>query len=442
MSLILADARRAMAKRVRENQAVAAAQAPRTHSMADLVMNALNGHPEGVPGELDHPNVALPSPEYLGPPQATPAHPQVAVVVPNQEPPALEKTLTTDVPSLTPPKLPEVSPAPVKPVVAVSALPVLSPTGSLLVPKLPEPVPVDATPDVHPIPTLTPPSPPEKPAASLPLAEGAWMAGSSLPSTAAAGASGVAMPAAGATDQPSAVIAPPQGIPIDPLPTPSQGLTSTKNGMASEGGPSSYHTTGAPESNGAVAGGATSTPTLLPARTPPYEAMGTPAPFQPGTVAASPGGATAAYHPAASEWRPMPTPSPNATRLPPGLGLPQLLSILTTSDYPSQREAAADALGAVDWRLHPEVVTCLTRAARQDAVPMVRVQCIRSLVRLNVSGTMVASTFQYLQVDVDPQVRREARQALTQVSAGRPLSAAPGMDPAQPQGTGWSIMGN
>jgi len=90
-----------------------------------------------------------------------------------------------------------------------------------------------------------------------------------------------------------------------------------------------------------------------------------------------------------------------------------LLQMLRESDYPSQREWAAEQLAGQNGRVSPAVVTALGMAAKEDPAAMVRVQCIRSLSRMQVQTLPVVSLLQQMQQDSDPRVRNAVREAMT-----------------------------
>lgn len=92
-----------------------------------------------------------------------------------------------------------------------------------------------------------------------------------------------------------------------------------------------------------------------------------------------------------------------------------LITVLRTSSFASQRQWAVEMLAASDPRKNPEAVTALVSAASQDSSGMVRAACVRSLSRMNLETPQVVNAFQLLRDDIDPQVRREANQALTQM---------------------------
>ena len=56
------------------------------------------------------------------------------------------------------------------------------------------------------------------------------------------------------------------------------------------------------------------------------------------------------------------------------------LRVLKEALLPSQREAAADSLCKVDWKVCPQVVDALMSAAKEDPAATVRASCVRCLV--------------------------------------------------------------
>jgi hypothetical protein len=98
-----------------------------------------------------------------------------------------------------------------------------------------------------------------------------------------------------------------------------------------------------------------------------------------------------------------------------------LLQMLRESDYPSQREWAADQLAS---QSNPLVVNALLTAAKDDPAPMVRACCVRCLTRMQVQTVAVANVLQQLQEDKDPRVRDAVVQAMT----------AMGLTPTNPAG--------
>jgi hypothetical protein len=92
--------------------------------------------------------------------------------------------------------------------------------------------------------------------------------------------------------------------------------------------------------------------------------------------------------------------------------VPQLLTMLQDSLYPSHREWAADSLASCDWRSHPHVVQALVLAAGKDPAATVRAGCVRALARMNVNTMPVISAVQALRTDTDPRVQYEVERAL------------------------------
>jgi hypothetical protein len=142
---------------------------------------------------------------------------------------------------------------------------------------------------------------------------------------------------------------------------------------------------------------------------------------------------------------PMPQQAPPrpALSLPMGVGaldineqadVPQLRTILKEALFPSHREWAADRLGHLDWRQHPEVVQSLMTTAKDDLAPMVRVSCVRSLARMKVNTVDVVGVLEQMEKDGDPRVRNEVQQCLAVVKPGYVAPRDPEVKPAS--GTG------
>jgi hypothetical protein len=85
----------------------------------------------------------------------------------------------------------------------------------------------------------------------------------------------------------------------------------------------------------------------------------------------------------------------------------ELTATLQDHLLPSRREMAAEGLSAMDWQTHPEVVSALVQAAREDPAATVRAACVRCLARMNVRTDPVMSALQALKADPDPRVRHE-----------------------------------
>lgn len=107
-----------------------------------------------------------------------------------------------------------------------------------------------------------------------------------------------------------------------------------------------------------------------------------------------------------------------------------LMQMLRESDYPSQREWAADQLAEQRWHSNPQVVNALLAAAKEDPAPMVRACCVRCLMKMQVQTLPVANVLQQLQEDTDPRVRDAVSEALTA------MGIPPTKQPIQPVSTG------
>jgi hypothetical protein len=92
--------------------------------------------------------------------------------------------------------------------------------------------------------------------------------------------------------------------------------------------------------------------------------------------------------------------------------IPQLVSMMEESLYPSQREWAAENLAAYDWHMHPHVVQALLTAAAKDPAATVRTCCVRTLAKMNVNTVPVITGLKDLKGDTDPRVRQAVEDAL------------------------------
>jgi hypothetical protein len=107
----------------------------------------------------------------------------------------------------------------------------------------------------------------------------------------------------------------------------------------------------------------------------------------------------------------------------------QMMQMLRQSDFPSQREWAADQLSDLNWRTNPQVVQALMVAAKDDPAPMVRACCVRTLMKMQANTMPVVTTIQALKRDADPRVRDAVGEALVSFGVG---PAAPGQATVQP----------
>ncbi|HJZ55764.1 MAG TPA: HEAT repeat domain-containing protein [Gemmataceae bacterium] len=228
--------------------------------------------------------------------------------------------------------------------------------------------------------------------------------------------------------------APAQNAPPTP-PTPNQGMPNQAMAggyppvppMANPAMAGGYPQ-GAPMPNPALAGGYPPRPGgYAPPLPPPnMPMMPPPPPFAPASY----------YHYAAPVPGVMTPPSaPGYSQAQQGAGatlsVPQLLQMLRDSDFPSQRESAAELLGGVNGRSSPEAVQALVTAAKADPAAMVRVCCIRSLMKMQANTVPVVTAVQELKNDPDPRVRDAVGEALTAFGVA---PAAPGSSSIQPVG--------
>jgi hypothetical protein len=94
-------------------------------------------------------------------------------------------------------------------------------------------------------------------------------------------------------------------------------------------------------------------------------------------------------------------------------GVPQLLAALKDSLRPSEREAAAERLSELDWRVQPLVVEQLMKAAREDPAATVRAACVHALAQMKITTPGALALVRDLKSDRDPRVRQEAEEALS-----------------------------
>jgi HEAT repeat protein len=139
--------------------------------------------------------------------------------------------------------------------------------------------------------------------------------------------------------------------------------------------------------------------------------------------------------PAAPQRPLMLPPHAQAPAVPPGAGLeyvptPQMVALLRTSLYPSQREYAADCLSRQDCRNQPQVVQALVSAAKDDLAPAVRAGCVRALARLHVNTPTVVAALKAMQADPDGRVRQEVELALGAVGVAVQPHGESGLRPA------------
>ncbi len=138
----------------------------------------------------------------------------------------------------------------------------------------------------------------------------------------------------------------------------------------------------------------------------------------------------------APAWKPtMQLPQAQSAAIPAGAGLelaptPQLVALLRTSLYPSQREWAADCLSQQDCHKEPQAVQALVSAAKDDPAPSVRAGCVRALARLHINTPPVLAALKALRTDTDAAVRQEAEQALSAIGTAAQQHVESGLQPA------------
>jgi hypothetical protein len=128
--------------------------------------------------------------------------------------------------------------------------------------------------------------------------------------------------------------------------------------------------------------------------------------------------------PATPAWK-LPAPKPvqataapksssSPSQFPPATGMDvgHMLKVLRDGTQAEQRVWAASELASVDGRGNPDVVEALVATAQIDASASVRLQCVRTLMKMNAGGTAVHELLETLQSDADANVQLEARRAL------------------------------
>ena len=110
-------------------------------------------------------------------------------------------------------------------------------------------------------------------------------------------------------------------------------------------------------------------------------------------------------------------PKTRAAGMPAVADVGQLLAALKDSLQPSQREWAVEGLAKVNWRSNREVVPALLTAVREDPAYLVRLSCVKALVKMKATEPAVFSTLETLKADDDARVRQEAEQALGTLTA-------------------------
>lgn len=125
-----------------------------------------------------------------------------------------------------------------------------------------------------------------------------------------------------------------------------------------------------------------------------------------------------------------------APQLPEQEAVYQLLTLIKTATAPSQREWAIYELAKYDWHRHPLLVNGLLSAAREDPAATVRLSCVNTLIRMQVSHDLIAPTLEGLRKDVDPRVQQAVNLALPNSNSIQPASAtmpSPAAESKQPE---------
>ena len=135
-----------------------------------------------------------------------------------------------------------------------------------------------------------------------------------------------------------------------------------------------------------------------------------PRPPMPNAVAMAPQPATAINPLMAVPPTPVASTAPSEPAAPGSV--PQMVTTLKDSLYPSQREWAAEQLSQSNGRGDPQVVQTLTTCAKEDPAASVRTACVHALAQMKVNTTEVTAVVQELKNDRDPRVRQEAEEAL------------------------------
>ena len=113
----------------------------------------------------------------------------------------------------------------------------------------------------------------------------------------------------------------------------------------------------------------------------------------------------------AGEARVAPHSAPAAGTTP----LAPMINQLLRGSNPSERLAAAREIAGHDWQKNPAVPSMLILGAKNDASPVVRVECIRQIAAGQMTHPQVLSELEALAKDSDSTVSAEAAKALGQL---------------------------
>jgi HEAT repeat protein len=92
-----------------------------------------------------------------------------------------------------------------------------------------------------------------------------------------------------------------------------------------------------------------------------------------------------------------------------------MINQLLHGTSPSERLAAAREIAGHDWQKNPAVPSMLILGAKNDASPLVRVECIRQIATGQMTHPQVLSELEALSKDSDSTVSAEAAKALGQL---------------------------
>jgi hypothetical protein len=98
-----------------------------------------------------------------------------------------------------------------------------------------------------------------------------------------------------------------------------------------------------------------------------------------------------------------------------GTPLAPMINQLLRGSNPSERLAAAREIAGHDWQKNPAVPSMLILGAKNDASPLVRVECIRQIAAGQMAHPQVLSELEALAKDSDTTVSAEAAKALGQL---------------------------
>jgi hypothetical protein len=107
----------------------------------------------------------------------------------------------------------------------------------------------------------------------------------------------------------------------------------------------------------------------------------------------------------------------------------QLLLVLRSSLFPSNREWAVEQLSHADWHSNPVIVEMLLQSARNDPAPSVRESCVRNLGKMNAKTPSVVEALTALQKDENDGVRSEVTRTLAKFQTAAQPAARSAIQP-------------